>query len=152
MHPTLTLTELQPVYGTTGRWLMRWYIQCINHPRSKFSSTRKATSMLGDIPGYVKSQGIVRQIQLMVEDWPDYTTEWISSRTPHIQTVYNNAPSTEIPVFLHLQETGYPNMEDAVQDFTNGFHLAGPQHPGPGWKMRKDDRYSHPITEEPSKP
>ena len=35
-----------------------------------------------------------------------------------------------------------------MDDLTNGFVMTATQHPGPGWPVRTDERYSHPISED----
>ena len=88
----------------------------------------------------------------MVSDWSDITSSWISDRLPHIQAVYlqfgADSP-TQIPLILYLlEQTGFPSLPDVVDDLTNGFVMTSTQHPGPGWPVRTDERYSHPISEE----
>lgn len=97
-------------------------------------------------------QEILQEVEHMVWDWEDFTNEWLSSRRPHIQQVYrqsDNQTPTQVPVFLHiLEQTGFPCMDHVIDDMTNGFVLTSEQHPGPGWPVRTDERYSHPISED----
>lgn len=95
---------------------------------------------------------VVAEVLDLVDLWQEDTSEWLAARKPHIQAVYNQgggSSSTQVPLFLHLlSQTGFPSMADVVDDMTNGFALTSQQHRGPGWPIRTDDRYSHPITED----
>ena len=95
---------------------------------------------------------IVKEMEDMVDLWQEHTSEWIADRLPHIQAVYLQSGRdnpTQVPLFLYLlEQAGFPAMEHVVDDMTNGFVLTSTQHPGPGWPVRTDERYSHPISEE----
>ena len=95
---------------------------------------------------------VVDDIEHMVTDWGDFTADWMSHRPAHVQEVYmkqNRNSITQVPVFLQLlEDTGFPSMQDVVEDMTLGFALTGVQHAGPGWPRRQDEKYSHPLTDQ----
>ena len=93
-------------------------------------------------------QEVVADIQQMIDDWSEYTQNWLESRPNHVRAVYQSGdgPCTQIPVFLELlSQCGYPAMTDISQDLSLGFDYVGEQHPGPGWLPRLDEVYAHPI-------
>ena len=110
---------------------------------------QKCLSHFSDIPRMRRE--IVSEILDLVDLWDDVTSLWLADRLPHIQAVYYEAPGsvpTQVPLFLHLlDQAGFPSMADVIDDMTNGFALTSRQHSGPGWPVRTDDRYSHPISE-----
>ena len=129
VHPILAPPTLEPgLLQTMAKWM------------DHFS----------DIPRM--RQEIVDEINNLVDLWQDWTAEWFRSRLPHIQAVYlqhSNQRPTQVPLFLYLlEQTGFPAMEHVVDDMTNGFNITAHQHPGPGWPVRTDERYRHPISDE----
>ena len=101
---------------------------------------------LGDLPRLRNE--VNDEVEMMVQDWQEHTSQWIKNLKPHIRAVYEsegNRP-TQIPVFLDLlQDCGYPAMPHITEDLNLGFDYVGPQHPGPGWLPRLDEAYAHPI-------
>ena len=101
---------------------------------------------LGDIVRL--RQEVVADIIQMIDDWSEYTQQWLESRPHHVRAVYQSGdgPCTQIPVFLELlSQCGYPAMADITQDLSFGFDYVGEQHSGPGWLPRLDEAYAHPI-------
>ena len=118
--------------------------------RGALQALEKCMRGISDIDRMRKE--IVAEVLDLVELWHDDTSTWLASRPSHIQAVYNQTSGstpTQVPLFLYLlEQTGFPSMDDVVDDMTNGFALTSRQHHGPGWPVRTDDRYSNPITEE----
>ena len=97
-------------------------------------------------------QEVVAEVHNMVDEWQDITSQWIRGCASHVQEVYNQPGRpcvTQVPVFLQLlRDSGFPSMPDVEEDMQYGFALTGVQHAGPGWPVRQDERYSHPISDE----
>ena len=92
---------------------------------------------------------VIHDLRLLVEERSEQTLSWWQQLPPHVASVYSSGRDTsitQIPIFLELlQQCGYPAMDDLSADLHRGFDLVGPQHPGPGWLPRTDDRYSAPL-------
>ena len=128
-HPLLTPPVLEPgLEQTVNKW----------------------THCFSDIPR-MRSE-VVEEINQLVDLWHDETTTWFQHRPTHVQAVYlqhSNQRATQVPLLLYLlEQTGFPAMDHVIDDMTNGFNITAQQHPGPGWSVRTDERYSHPISDE----
>ena len=95
---------------------------------------------------------VVAEVKELLEDFYPQTLDWANSLASHVRGVYtlsDHPGITQIPLVLHLlQQCNFPGLKDISQDLTQGFPLTGPQHHGPGWVSRQDERYAHPINHE----
>ena len=97
-------------------------------------------------------QEITAEVEMMVEEWTEHTSQWWRALKPHVQAVYYNSEHdqiTQIPIFVDLLRTfQFPEIDALAKELHNGFKVTGELVAGPGWLPRTDDRYRHPISEE----
>ena len=107
----------------------------------------KWTWIRGDLPR-LRSE-VVAEVELLVEAQLEDTLQWFRQLPEHIQNVYSQKGQgtiTHIPVLVQLlRDCNFPELETLEADLTHGFALTGPQHQGPGWVARQDERYAHPV-------
>ena len=93
---------------------------------------------------------VVAQVREMVSDWEFATDAWLAAAPEPVWRTCATPDRdfvTQVPVLLQLlTEAGYPDVAGLEQDFYYGFDMLGPLRPGPGWRPRNDDRYSHPSS------
>ena len=97
-------------------------------------------------------QEITEEVELMVEDRREHTSQWWKALKPHVQAVYYNSEHdqiTQIPIFVDLLRMfQFPEIEALAGELNNGFKVTGELVAGPGWLPRTDDRYRYPISED----
>ena len=97
-------------------------------------------------------QEITEEVELMVEDRSEHTSQWWKALKPHVQAVCYNSEHdqiTQIPIFVDLLRMfQFPEIEALASELNNGFKVTGELVAGPGWLPRTDDRYRYPISED----
>ena len=97
-------------------------------------------------------QEITEEVEVMVEDRREHTSQWWKALRPHVQAVYYNSEHdqiTQIPIFVDLLRMfQFPEIEALAGELNNGFKVTGELVAGPGWLPRTDDRYRYPISED----
>ena len=72
---------------------------------------------------------VVKEVQQMIEDWEDLTSQWFKSLHPDLQSVYTmngGKTVTQVPVLMELlQRAGYPDCNTLHRELSEvrvGYH------------------------------
>ena len=80
-----------------------------------------------------------------VEEWTDHTSEWLRLRPSSVLRTFTR--QTRIGLFLYLLHVvGYQDVANLKDDLEQEFDMIGEVRRGPGWRLRDDDHYRHPIS------
>ena len=91
---------------------------------------------------------VIEEIEDMVLDFEEQTTDWYNLLLPHARRAYTHTSSrTQIPVLLSLlQQLEYPQLSVLSRELTLGFDLMGTITPGVNWHVRRDQKYLEPTS------
>ena len=93
---------------------------------------------------------ILRAIRAVRDETQEETAEWFRALPPHVARAYQleEGQVVQIPLLMHLlRGCGYPDCDNLEADLNQGFPLIGPLRQSPGWHIRTDDWYAHPVSE-----
>ncbi|CAE7417574.1 DNMT3A, partial [Symbiodinium microadriaticum] len=93
---------------------------------------------------------ILRAIRAVRDETQEETAEWFRALPPHVARAYQleDGQVVQIPLLMHLlRGCGYPDCDNLEADLNQGFPLIGPLRQSPGWHIRTDDWYAHPVSE-----
>ena len=114
------------------------------------SKTIRALVDLG--PSVVQMrENILHSIRALKSAMSAETAEWFRQLPPHVARAYQLEDNqvVQIPLFMRLlRGCGYPDCDNLEADLNRGFPLLGPLRQSPGWHIRTDDWYAHPISED----
>ncbi|CAE7268898.1 Dnmt3a, partial [Symbiodinium sp. CCMP2456] len=91
---------------------------------------------------------VAEQIEEMVVDMSELTSQWFASLKPHVQKAYFSQQRTcslQLPVLRIVCERFGWQDPDIFDELTRGFRLLGPIAPGLGWRKRNDLRCANPL-------
>ncbi len=93
-------------------------------------------------------QGVITELQNLVEDLHDQTRQWFDSIPDHCQQAYQQSKMIrQIPALIHiLQQIHYPHTDQLQFELSQGFPLLGALHPGLNWHVRTDQKYTTPTS------
>ena len=99
---------------------------------------------------------VLDEIEALIDDFADITTDWWNSRPLHVQKAYAKttigqgdtiSSCSQIPLLQHLLSFfQHPDLATLSDEFDNGFFLMGNLPPGYGWRPRTDNKYQNPIS------